>query len=209
MRALTGNAIFKEQRMPLPIGHTAIGLAAFETARSTHDGGSRPARFLFIMILANMPDIDIVLGLILQGNGAAYHRGPTHSLLFAVVFGFLASHLWRLERRIPRMGFGLCSLLIFSHVAADMFLTSTPVSFFWPLEIYWTQGHSNWGQVFNMVIFKSIQDVGIAVAAMIYVLALRFMRSAARRVPGRVLAGGSGGVERGNGGTECAPAGGK
>lgn len=169
--------------MPLPIGHTAIGLAAFESARSAHENGSRLAKVIFIMVLANLPDIDMLLGLLLQGNGAAYHRGPTHSLLFAVICGFLASRLWRLWRTIPRMGFGLCSLLIFSHVAADMFLTSTPVSLFWPLEIHWTQGHSNWGQVFNMVLFQSIQDIGIAVSATIYVLALRFMRNAARRVP--------------------------
>lgn len=166
--------------MPLPIGHTAIGMAAFETARSQQDSGSRLAKGLFIMFLANLPDIDILFGLLLQGNGTAFHRGPTHSLLFAIVCGFLASHLWRFGRHIPRMGFGLCSLLIFSHVAADMFLTSTPVSFFWPLEIHWLQGHSNWGQVFDMVFFQSVQDVGIAVAAGIYVLALRFIRSAGK-----------------------------
>lgn len=166
--------------MPLPIGHTAIGMAAFETARSTQDSGSRLAKALFVMVLANLPDIDILFGLFLQGNGAAYHRGPTHSVLFAIICGFLASHLWRFGSRIPRMGFGLCSLLIFSHVAADMFLTSTPVSFFWPLEIHWCHGHSNWGQVFNMVFFQSIQDAGIAVAATFYILTLRFVRGAGK-----------------------------
>jgi len=166
--------------MPLPIGHTAIGMAAFETARSPQDSGSRTAKALFIIFLANLPDIDILFGLFLQSNGAAFHRGPTHSLLFAIVCGFLASHLWRFWRRIPRMGFGLCSLLIFSHVAADMFLTSTQVSFFWPLEIHWSQGHSNWGQVFDMVFFQSVQDIGIALSAAIYVLALRFIRSAGK-----------------------------
>ena len=166
--------------MPFPIGHTAIAMAAFESARSHRDSGSRLTKALFIIFLANLPDIDIVFGLILRGDGDAFHRGPTHSLLFAVVCGFLASHLWRVWRHIPRMGFGLCSLLIFSHVAADMFLTSSPVSFFWPLEIHWSQGHSNWGQVFNLVFFQSIRDVGIAVAAAIYILVLRFIRSAGK-----------------------------
>ena len=166
--------------MPLPIGHAAIGMAAYETARSKQDSGSRLAKGLFIIFLANLPDIDVLFGLFLQGNGAAFHRGPTHSLLFALVCGFLASHLWRLWPRIPRMGFGLCSLLIFSHVAADMFLTSTPVSFLWPLEIHWTQGHSTWGQVFDMVLFQSVRDAGIALAAAIYVLALRSIRSAGK-----------------------------
>lgn len=169
--------------MPFPVGHTAIGLAAYETARSKPACGSRAATILFITLLANLPDVDILIGLIFQGNGAAYHRGPTHSLLFALLFGFIASHAWRLWSRIPRLGFGLCSLLIFSHVVADMFLTSAPVSLFWPLEIYGSPGHSTWGQVINIVLFQSVQDAGIAVVALLYVMALRFIRGAVQGHP--------------------------
>lgn len=169
--------------MPFPIGHTVIGLAAYETAQSKPARASRAANILFITFLANLPDVDILIGLIFQGNGAVYHRGPTHSLLFALLFGFIASHAWRLWGRIPRLGFGLCSLLIFSHVAADMFLTAAPVSLFWPLEIYRTQGHSTWGQVIDMVLFHSVQDAGIAVAALLYVMALRFIRGAVQQRP--------------------------
>jgi membrane-bound metal-dependent hydrolase YbcI (DUF457 family) len=162
--------------MPFPIGHTAIGLAAFETAQSPPTRSSRLAQILFITLLANLPDLDVLAGLIVQGNGDAFHRGPTHSLLFALIAGYGASHLWRLWHRIPKVGFGLCSLLIFSHVVADMFLTTAPVSLFWPLEIFWSPGHSSWGQVLDMVLFQSYQDAGIAVAAVLYVLTLRFIR---------------------------------
>ncbi len=162
--------------MPFPIGHVAFGLATFETAQTSPDRGSRLASIIFIALLANLPDIDVLFGLVFQGNGAAFHRGPTHSLLFALIAGYAASWLWRLWRRIPRLGFGLCSLLIFSHVLADMFLTNAPVSLFWPLEIHWAPGHSSWGQVVDMVLFQSYQDAGIAVAAVLYVLALRFVR---------------------------------
>ncbi len=162
--------------MPFPIGHTAIGLATHETARSSPARGPRLTSVIFITLLANLPDLDVLLGLIFQDNGAAFHRGPTHSLLFALLAGYAASWMWRLWHRIPRLGFGLCSLLIFSHVVADMFLTTSPVSLFWPLEIYWAPGHSSWGQVVDMVLFQSIQDAGIAVAAMLYVLTLRFIR---------------------------------
>jgi membrane-bound metal-dependent hydrolase YbcI (DUF457 family) len=163
--------------MPFPIGHTAIGLATFETTQSSPARGSRLASVIFITLLANLPDLDVLFGLIFQGNGAAFHRGPTHSLLFALIAGYGASHMWRLWQRIPKVGFGLCSLLIFSHVVADMFLTTAPVSLFWPLEIYWSPGHSSWGQVVDMVLFQSYQDAGIAVAAMLYVVILRFIRS--------------------------------
>lgn len=164
--------------MPFPIGHTAIGLAAFETAQTSPARTSRLAQILFITLLANLPDLDVLAGLIVQGNGAAFHRGPTHSLLFAIVAGYGASHLWRLWRRIPKIGFGLCSLLVFSHTLADMFLTTAPVSMFWPLEIHWLAGHNTWIQVVDMVLFQSYQDAGIAIAAIVYVFALRYLRGA-------------------------------
>jgi membrane-bound metal-dependent hydrolase YbcI (DUF457 family) len=164
--------------MPFPIGHTAIGLAAVETAQSPPTLCSRLSQILFITLLANLPDLDVLVGLIVKGNGAAFHRGPTHSLLFALMAGYGASQLWRLWRRIPKFGFSLSSLLIFSHVVADMFLTAAPVSLFWPLEIYWSPGQSSWGQVVDMVLFQSYQDAGIAVAAVLYVLALRYVRGA-------------------------------
>jgi membrane-bound metal-dependent hydrolase YbcI (DUF457 family) len=175
--------------MPFPIGHTAIGLAAYETAQSKPAFGSRTACFLYITLLTNLPDLDILAGLMIQGNGAAYHRGPTHSLLFALLFGFLASRAWRLWRRIPRFGFGLCSLLIFSHVAADMLLTSSPVSLLWPFEIYWSPEHSTWGEVVDMVLFQGIQDAGIAVIALLYVMTHRFVRGMVQERPLFAFAG--------------------
>jgi membrane-bound metal-dependent hydrolase YbcI (DUF457 family) len=163
--------------MPLPIGHTAIGLAAAESFSAASRSGSRLAQFIFITVLANLPDIDMVFGLLIHSNGSIYHRGPTHSLLFALLAGFAASHLWRLWHRIPRFGFQFCALLVFSHVAADLVLTSTPVSLLWPLESFAISGHSGWGQVINAVIFESVQDLGIVVAAIAYLLVLRIARS--------------------------------
>ena len=169
--------------MPLPLGHTAVSWAAYETvnAQSPHKAHhtikSRISTFAYITILANLPDLDILFGLLINGNGASLHRGPTHSLLFALTAGYLASQGWRLSRWIPRFGFGLCTALILSHVAADMLLTNSPVSLFWPFELYLTPGHSSWGQVMHMVVFRSIQDAGILLASMIYVFVLRFLRS--------------------------------
>jgi hypothetical protein len=61
-----------------------------------------------------------------------------------------------------------------------MLLTTTPVSLFWPLEVHWCQGHSNWIQVIDMVLFQSIRDIGIVVAALMYGLILRTVRRALR-----------------------------
>jgi membrane-bound metal-dependent hydrolase YbcI (DUF457 family) len=177
--------ILQEKKMPLPLGHTAIGWAAHETTRNSltgdehHTFRTRITQFSFVTVLANLPDLDVLFGLIFFGNGSAVHRGPTHSLLFAILVGYLASKLWRLSPRIPRFGFGLCFLLIFSHIVADMLLTTAPVSLLWPLDLYFTPGHNGWGQVMQMVLFQSIRDVGIFLVSLIYVFVLRFARSKA------------------------------
>jgi hypothetical protein len=162
--------------MPFPLGHTAIALATYETAQPAAPGRSRIGLLVYITLLANLPDLDILLGLIAQGNGAAYHRGPTHSLLFALIAGFLAYRAGRWWPRIPPIGFGLCFLLIFSHILADMLLTASPVSLFWPFEIYWSQGHSGWAEVIGMALFQGAQDFIIAVVAAAYLLILRKLR---------------------------------
>lgn len=162
--------------MPMPLGHTAIGLVAFETAQTTQRPGNRLALFAYITILANLPDLDMLFGLLLTGNGAAFHRGPTHSLLFAIVMGYLAAWLMRRWPSGPQLNFPMCALLIFSHVAADMLLTSAPVSLFWPLELNSSMGYSDWGNVLQLAIFQSVQDFVIASLAGIYLLILRKMR---------------------------------
>jgi membrane-bound metal-dependent hydrolase YbcI (DUF457 family) len=179
MRWRTGGMFSKrkEATMPLPIGHTAIGLAAAETIDTAAGKRSRVAQFIIITVLANLPDIDMLAGLFVYGNGEVFHRGPTHSLLFALVTGYGASHLWRIWRRIPRLSSRLCILLVSSHIVADLLLTSAPVSLLWPLESNPLTGHSGWGDVIHMVAFQSIQDAGIVLAVLLYVLLLRTIRS--------------------------------
>lgn len=166
--------------MPLPLGHTAIGWAVHETTNPTEAKKSKLGLFVFITVLANLPDLDVLFGLVLTGNGAAFHRGPTHSLLFALITGYFASKAGYLWRRIPTLGFGVCSLVVFSHVVADLFLTSAPVSILWPLEVNWSLGHQSWTKVINMVLFQSIQDFIIAAVVITYIFMLRQCRRGAR-----------------------------
>lgn len=166
--------------MPLPLGHTAIGLAAYETIQNSDHDHSRWGVFAVITILANLPDVDILLGLVLQGNGNYFHRGPTHSLLFAILTGYAAANLWRLGVRIPRLGFPLCFGLVFSHVLADMLFTASPVSLFWPFQLYFSPGFSGWDTVMHAVLFLSIRDGGIVVACVLYLGFLRLARVVSR-----------------------------
>ena len=149
--------------MPLPLGHAAIGLAAYEV------GANRSAfkfwhRLVLITILANLPDIDVIIGLFVRSDGYAFHRGPTHSLLFAVVAALL---VWFANKRwlnFSGFSYSYCFVLIISHVLADVWLTNTPVSFFWPFEVYWSTGHASFQDVVHSVIFKSIHDGWIVLA---------------------------------------------
>jgi hypothetical protein len=162
--------------MPFPLGHTAIGLATYKTVEGAEKETAQWKLLAAITVLANLPDIDVVLGLIAQGNGNLFHRGPTHSLLFALVTGYLASQAWRLGRQIPRLRFGPCFLIVFSHVLADMVFTASPVSLLWPFEVHWSGGSSGWGQIAHAVVFDSLQDVGSLSGAVVYILILGMIR---------------------------------
>ena len=93
--------------MPLPMGHTVIGLAFYEFSSNNNDPLSRFKIFIFITILANLPDFDVIVGLLIKWNGNAFHRGPTHSMIFALIMGFIASRAWKFSSHIPRMNFGI------------------------------------------------------------------------------------------------------
>jgi membrane-bound metal-dependent hydrolase YbcI (DUF457 family) len=150
--------------MPLPLGHIAIGLATHEVG-TTRSAFSRWKLFAAIVVLSNLPDIDVIIGLLFHWNASAFHRGPTHSLLFALAFGFLASRAAAIWDWPPRLGFWTCFSLILSHVAADALLSPLAVSFLWPLETNWSTGHSGWGDVVGMVLRGDKQDAWIALSS--------------------------------------------
>jgi membrane-bound metal-dependent hydrolase YbcI (DUF457 family) len=164
--------------MPLPLGHTAIALATYEVSPRRDSAGGRFGLLFGVAVLANLPDIDVLIGLILQGNGHLSHRGPTHSLLFAGLAGYLASAAGRRWPRLPRFGFATAFALVMSHILADSFFTRSPVSFLWPLEVHWSAGVSTWGDVVQSVLFEGLQDIGLIVLSAAVIGLSRFLRSA-------------------------------
>lgn len=175
--------------MPLPLGHTAIGLTVQDVCFRGHSVTTRWTYVLFIAVLANLPDIDVLIGLFFQGNGNAYHRGPTHSVMFAFLMGFLASRAWKLFPQIPRMNFLTCFAIILSHVGADFFLTSSPVSFFCPFEVNWAVGYRGWSDVIGLVFLGAFRDVGIIIICGVTVFLKRVVTQTRRHALGD---GGSG-----------------
>ncbi|HEX9108957.1 MAG TPA: metal-dependent hydrolase [Longimicrobiales bacterium] len=112
--------------MPTSIAHAFGGLAAAEG--SVVRGWSRARLLLFCTVVANLPDLDFIPG-ILAGDAGRFHRHATHSLLATLLFA-LACLLWaRLRRRAApgdAIRFAWLGLLVYgSHLALDM-LVATP-----------------------------------------------------------------------------------
>ena len=163
--------------MPLPLGHSAIGFATHSLISNDKGCFNKWKTATFIVILSNLPDIDVLFGLFLQNNASAFHRGPTHSILFALIMGFIASKSSKLWSQIPRTSFKTGFMLILSHVVADCFLTNSPVSFYWPFEVSWSTGNSGWGDVLHTVVFDAIEDTGILlICTCIIMLVMIFRR---------------------------------
>ncbi|UCG14534.1 MAG: metal-dependent hydrolase [Deltaproteobacteria bacterium] len=147
--------------MPSPLGHTAIGLATHALYCKNRSILGSWKLLVFVVVLANLPDLDILFGLIFSGNGNAFHRGMSHSLLFALGMGLLSTHAWRCWPTIPRLNFLWCFLLILSHVLADAVFTNAPVSLWWPLEASRIAGDWGWSEVMNSVFTGAFQDIGV------------------------------------------------
>ena len=164
--------------MSLPLGHAAAGIVMGELVPREKNPKNQWKYYLFIAVLANIPDIDVFIGLLFHGNGSLFHRGATHSLFFTLVTAVLAAQGWRLWSKLPKIGFGTCFLAIFSHIFVDLLFTASPVSFFWPFEIYRSTGYKGWLDVLNIIIFEGYRDGIIILGSAIIILLIRIIRQA-------------------------------
>jgi len=162
--------------MPLPLAHAALGLTTHELVGEKQPIDSLWRKLALIGLLANLPDIDVVIGLVLWGDGSVFHRGPTHSLLFVLAMGWLASRAWRWWSRTASPSILWCVSIILSHVLADALFTSAPVSFFWPLEVHWSREHCGWLDVIDSVLLGSWADMGLIFAAGLVILFSRVLK---------------------------------
>jgi hypothetical protein len=169
---------FLEQvdEMPLPLAHSAIGFVTTEFFGKNQSLENRWKRWVFVVVLANLPDLDMLAGLLFRGDGNAFHRGPTHSLLFALAMGWVASNAWRHWLRDETFSFPFSVGLILSHVLADALFTTSPVSFLWPLEVYWSTGQCGWLDVIDSLLFQTWSDIGLVLASATLILCSRLVR---------------------------------
>lgn len=169
--------------MPLPLGHMAIGLLTHEVSEPQPPSTEHLKWVLFITVLANLPDVDVIFGLLVDGNGSLFHRGPTHSLLFALVAGGLFSIVSQHWRALPQIRFRTAFAVIFSHVVADALFTTSPVSLLWPFELHWSTGYSNLTDVIHSVVFDGFRDLGLVLASALLVSLIRLVRGRGLGLP--------------------------
>jgi membrane-bound metal-dependent hydrolase YbcI (DUF457 family) len=128
--------------MALPIAHAAAGYLVHRAARR-HSGPSRSStgawgRAAVFMIIGNLPDFDFLIGFAL-GRPGLVHRGFSHTLLAAALFGVAAGAFtsWRgRERFTPAaLAFGAAYA---SHILLDWMTGDTrpPLGgqFLWPFS---------------------------------------------------------------------------
>lgn len=124
--------------MAFPIGHIATGLGFSMLYRRTFDPFKNKALTVKIAGLSLLPDLDYLLTWPLGLSYDIYHRGFSHSLLFAVVMGFAFAVL---ERRKEPKCILQCSALyigvILSHDLLDLATTDARFPFIPGLMLAW------------------------------------------------------------------------
>ena len=128
--------------MPLPIAHSAAGLAGY-VAFKKRDPDSPAKQELFLLglclFLANLPDLDFIPGF-LCGEPGRFHHGPSHSVvvgLVGVLIFYRFACYWLTGISKKRI-FGCCLVSLLSHPILDYFSADTSKPFgvplFWPFD---------------------------------------------------------------------------
>ena len=109
--------------MSSPVGHSLAGLLGFILIRNNSQFSNvYSSRFLMILaiILANLPDIDFILGYLFFGDFNAIHRQLTHSFFVGFFVCLLIFICLRLLQKVPFSFLLWLWGLYFSHIFLDM-----------------------------------------------------------------------------------------
>lgn len=78
--------------MPSPVGHTLAGLCGYVVAQGHVAPDRRGWLLTGSVVLANLPDLDFLPGLLL-GDPMYFHRQGRHSITTAIIVGLVVSAL--------------------------------------------------------------------------------------------------------------------
>ena len=122
--------------MASPVAHSLAGALIYLAC----NGRRRPRGWdmLWVILAANLADLDLIPGILL-GDHNQFHRGASHSLLFALGLGFAASAWlhWRQHPRARLLG-SMITLALLSQLLIDWlsFDGSVPrgIPLLWPFS---------------------------------------------------------------------------
>lgn len=156
------------------------------------------ALFLVILLMANLPDIDYLPG-VLMGEINAFHHWYTHTLGWIAAVAVASWLLWRRTERAGWVVFALLLAALASHLAADLFSAdgSAPygIMALWPFtdrfyispdSIFWSLRKTTWSDVFQ---WYNVQAALYETAVTLPVIAAVLLFKRFARVPGGSEAG--------------------
>jgi inner membrane protein len=119
------------------LGHIAIGVATARRVTPADEPAEvLPTRMVILAALAFLPDIDFLLQDLDPSASFLYHRGATHSLVFALCIGALAAIALVASGKPRPLAWGLLTAaVVASHGLLDSFGNSTlGVELLWPFS---------------------------------------------------------------------------
>lgn len=176
--------------MSFPVAHGLLGASIVAALTSKLSVTRHGGVMLLGAAVAICPDLDYFLLVKIFHLNSGWHRGPMHSVTFALAVGILASFL--LSGQSVKQALVLWAATA-SHGILDLFSNFDPVEILWP----WSQTRYNFGvrpyYNFNLIrrepTGREILDIAriclveFAVFAPIFLLAL-YMRWAVRKEAG-------------------------
>jgi inner membrane protein len=152
--------------MPLPLAHTAAGLATYITfgygETSPPSKVTQTVLILLAVTAANAADLDFAPGIFI-GAPNRFHHGPSHSLLAAICIAallFLASRRYVREVTPYRL-FGLLAAAALSHPLLDFFSVDTAAPFGVPLSWPFYNGY----QISGLLLFGDVRRASGSISA--------------------------------------------
>lgn len=123
--------------MPSPIGHSIAGLCGFMLIRGRVSPSKQAWLLLGSVFIANLPDFDVIPGLIL-GDPRVFHHQGIHSLFAGVMVGLIVGGV-AMRRKLNEIEWGTWGgCLYLSHVLLDLLVNDPSVPYgvqlLWPFS---------------------------------------------------------------------------
>src|SRR6266446_2203153 len=149
-------------------------------------------QLVLLVLLANLADVDFLIGLGTEANANALHHGFTHSLAAAVFVALAVNCVWRIAGSFWRSAI-LCFSAYSSHLLIDLCTgaklgwnaTASGIPLFWPSSktysspfiLFFGVRHENlrqlfsienmWSSIYELLTFGAITAIVLAVRARI------------------------------------------